>query len=575
MRGALALAGVAGLAALFLFIARPGLAPSPRPSGFDRFERLTFQPGVESEPALSPDGTTLAFSRAGDVWVQRVGGRNATNLAGDHPEYDGEPAWSPDGLRIAFRSERDGGGIFVMGATGESVRRVSTWGSSPDWYPDGKRLVASCCVGTPYSVDPLETGLRAIDLESGATRLLAEVHAFDPRVSPSGLRVAFAAVRPGDFRRDVYTVPAETGETPAPPLPVTADAAVDWSPLWSPDRGSLLFASDRGGTMNLWRVALDEPTGRPSGPPEPLPVPALVASGFAGSRASDRVAYASEESVATIERIAFDPAAEIVRGPPEILHRTSTGLWNLRISPHGDLLVFNTFGRSDLWILRVDGTGLRQVTDDPTRDYFPSFSPDGRRLAFQSDRGGSVGVWIIGADGSSPACVAVDSAPVSWPIWSPDGRTIAVHSEAGLRLLPADIRCGAPLPPARPGLPDGRQLLPDSWSPDGRRLSGLLVQPDGTRGGVATWDPEQERYSVVSQTGGRSAFLSDGRRLLVADGGALVLVDTADLRRKVVVLAESGRRVSFPCVAPDDRTLYFVRVDSQADIWLASRTGGR
>ena len=67
----------------------------------------------------------------------------ALDLTRDFAGDDTEPAFSPDGERIAFRSEREGGGIFVMGASGESVRRLSDFGYAPSWSPDAKELVVS------------------------------------------------------------------------------------------------------------------------------------------------------------------------------------------------------------------------------------------------------------------------------------------------------------------------------------------------------------------------------------------------------------------------------------------------
>src|SRR4029453_12439485 len=101
--------------------------------------QLTSDPGIESYPSLSPDGKLLAYvSRAAgndDIYVLRVGGKNPINLTKDDPGDDTEPAFSPDGTQIAFRSERQGGGIFLIGATGESVRRLTDVGFTPAWSP--------------------------------------------------------------------------------------------------------------------------------------------------------------------------------------------------------------------------------------------------------------------------------------------------------------------------------------------------------------------------------------------------------------------------------------------------------
>ena len=76
-----------------------------------------------------------------DIYLQGTTGQNPINLTKDSPSNDTMPAFSPDGELIAFRSERDGGGLFVMGATGESVRRVTRFGFNPAWSPDSGRLV--------------------------------------------------------------------------------------------------------------------------------------------------------------------------------------------------------------------------------------------------------------------------------------------------------------------------------------------------------------------------------------------------------------------------------------------------
>src|SRR4029077_16258010 len=97
--------------------------------------------GIEMFPTLSRDGTWFVYNRAtsgnADIYLQSVGGQTPSNLDKDSTSDDWAPAFSPDGQRIAFRSERAGGGIFVMARTGEGVKRLTDTGFNPAWGRGG------------------------------------------------------------------------------------------------------------------------------------------------------------------------------------------------------------------------------------------------------------------------------------------------------------------------------------------------------------------------------------------------------------------------------------------------------
>ncbi len=252
---------------------------SSAPSRFE-FTQLTTQPGVEWFPSISPDGEWVVY--AGDagarrhLFLQRVGGQNPQDISGtDSTADDDHPAFSPDGRHIAFRSSRDGGGLFVMGMTGEAVRRVSPAGFRPTWSPDGKQLA--------FTIENVELNpqnaarmseLWTVDVESGVARILSKADAVMPSWSPNNRRIAYTGRMEGaNFQHlDIWTIPIAGGA----PTRVTDDVQNDWSPTWSPDGRYIYFSSDRGGSMNLWRVRIDESSGRRLGEPEPLTTPAAA-----------------------------------------------------------------------------------------------------------------------------------------------------------------------------------------------------------------------------------------------------------------------------------------------------------
>ena len=121
----------------------------------------------------------------------RIGGSNPNNLTLSSPFDDYAPAFSPDGQSIAFRSEREGGGIFLMGATGESVRRLTTVGFDPSWTPDGKQIVfAAEPADLPYDRTTISS-ISVVDVASGAVREIYAGDAMQPRWSPHGRRIVF------------------------------------------------------------------------------------------------------------------------------------------------------------------------------------------------------------------------------------------------------------------------------------------------------------------------------------------------------------------------------------------------
>jgi Tol biopolymer transport system component len=553
--------------------ARGASGPAPR-----TFLQVTDLPGTEAFPSLSPNGDQLAFTHAtspfnADIYVQRVGGQNPLNLTKDSPKPDYQPAFSPDGSSIAFRSERDGGGIYLMGSTGESVRRLTDFGFNPAWMPGGKQLV----VGTesafaPYGRANASSELWVIDTATGAKRKIFAGDAVQPSVSPHGTRIAYWGLPRGSSQRDVWTIPA--GGLPAgeKPVPVTQDAAIDWNPFWSADGKSLYFGSNREGTMNLWRVSIDERSGKPLGPPEPLSLPAREILQSSISADGRHIAFRVVEDDFSIERVTFDPAAEKVVSDPVSLARATSPFLGSAISPDGKTLVYGSFGaREDLFLGGVDGTGHRKLTDDASRDRNPTFSTDGRKIFFQSDRSGRWEIWSIAPDGSGLAQVTKTTGETpAYPVCSPDGKRLAFIYGVQTRFLELgarDYRLSDPLPAP----PQGFEFQASSWSPDGSRLAGTLTPAgEGPDAGVAVFSFGTRLYERLTTTGGGPMYLPDGRRLLFEDRDGIRLIEESTKRSSLIAQASVQRPFNLGTLSPDGRSFFTLRRTSQSDIWRMS-----
>jgi Tol biopolymer transport system component len=531
--------------------------------------RLTELPGPELQPTLSPDGRMVVYASAAagnlDLYLLRVGGDRSIPLTVGSPEDDSRPAFSPDGERIAFRSERDGGGLFVMGATGESVRRVCRGGFDPAWSPDGKHLVYSTePVNDPYSREG-RSELWSVEIASGSAARLFAGDAVQPALSRDGKRIAYWANTGG--QRDIWTLAKGGGE----PLAVTRDAATDWSPEWSPDGRWLYFSSDRGGSVNLWRIAIDSETGRTHGEPQPVTngVRGLGYARFSGD-GSRLVLMAYERSY---EQTLFEldtrrpGSARTIR----TLRNPSASWCNL--SPDGGWLGCRSAGvPEDLVLVRSDGGELRRLTSDPHKDRVPIWDPAGERLAFYSTRDGRWEYWSIRADGSDLRQLTALGG-VSFGCWSPDGRRMMIGTDAGSGLWLVDTSRLETEKTARrfssPAAPNS--FSPGAWSEHGDRIAGV-VQDDLSRAlALAVWQPESGAFRKLDvPTGGRgfgamAGWLPDGRHLVARSTAGVAVVDTQSGGQRIVAPAAPNDYLS---LSHDGKRLSVEHEVLDSDIWL-------
>jgi Tol biopolymer transport system component len=540
------------------------------------FRQLTTQAGVQEYPSLSPDGKWVVYegNQTGnaDIYLQSVGGQNAINLTKDSPDEDTEPAFSPDGESIAFRSSRQGGGIFVMGRTGESVRRLADTGYNPAWSPDGAKIV--------YATDPaavLERGgnseLWTVLVATGERQKIFAGDAVQPSWSPHGLRIAYWRVFGGEHegQRDILTIPAGGGA----PVAITSDAAVDWSPAWSPDGRFLFFASDRGGTMNLWRVPVDERTGAPLGPPEPLSAPASYAAHISVSADGRSVAFTASSNSKTIQAASFDPGTDAIRDKVTTVIGGSRPVSGPSPSPDGQWVAFFSLApQLDIFVTRADGSGLRQLTNDKANDRNPTWSRDGGQIRFMSNRSGMNQVWSMSPDGSGLRPLTnYPGGMMTYGVSTADGSKLLIISQNSDKQFVIDpkVDFNAQTPAVVPGY-----VAPDidfsvwSFSPDGTELAGTAGGPPTYHGALVIYSLATGTFTRLyeSRTAVSPIFLNDGRRLLFQESSKIMLIDrTTHATRELLSVAPDTMDLRWS-VTWDNRTIYFVRVVEQADIWL-------
>jgi Tol biopolymer transport system component len=223
--------------------------------------RLTTDPGLDVEPAWSPDGTRIAFSTNRDgnyeIYTMNADGSGQTNLTNDNGD-DRDAAWSPDGTKITFASERDGDSeIFVMNADGSSPVQLTDnilfIDARPAWSPDGSKIAFD----SDRDGDNEIYVMSAAD-GSGQTNLSDDSSLdVEPTWSPDGSKIAFRTNRDGN--REVYVMNATDGSGQAN---LTNNPENDFSPSWSPDGTRISFTTNRLGTDEVFVMAAADGSGQ-------------------------------------------------------------------------------------------------------------------------------------------------------------------------------------------------------------------------------------------------------------------------------------------------------------------------
>jgi serine/threonine protein kinase len=565
---AAAVIGVSGGAFLLTRTSGRDASNVPKPT----FTRLTFESRMESWPSLSPDGTELVYvgQSAGnnDIYIRSIDAAtgSAVNLTADSPASDSMPSFSPDGRLIAFSSFRENSaGIFVMGRRGESIRRLTNVGADPAWTPDGREILYSTESGGDSEVRRVPSELWAVNVDSGTRRRICEADAVQPRVSPDGRFVAFWALplEKGHSQfsapdRDVWVLPMAGGAR----VRITSGGSTNWNPAWSHDGRFLYFASDRNGSMNIWRVPIDGESGRPAGEPVAMMAPALWA-GVMSVAGNGSVVYAAHDFSTNIRSIPLDPLNGIVTGEAVDVVSGQRAWTDLDVSPDGRHIAMRSIrAQEDIWVVGTDGSGLRPLTSDVARDRGPRWAHDGS-LMYYSSRGGQYQFWAMGADGSGPRPITHGNLALNHPIPSPDGRWIGGSNPNGGEQFIFDRHDLSKAPEHLPQPPGRGTTYLWDWSPDGTRIA-----TRDTVGALRVFTVATKTWDSVG-TGVFPRWLPDGRRLVAQDRGRLTVVDTiTKTSRQIYAEPDRGRSVFSIALAPGARRVYFTSAVSEADIWL-------
>ena len=426
---------------------------------------LTSFPGREWHPALSADGTRVAFVWSGpedestDIYVKQRNSETLLRLT-DTSDWVAWPTWSPDGQTVAFVQGGPGGGTLCLvpslGGAVRSLHGVSSWVAGLDYSPDGTSLLFAARGEESGKFGIYLLNLQDLQVEKIATGGQVRAGDFQPRFSPDGASLAWVGVGLNGHS-SLYRASFSDGLAHQ----VGGELANLQGLTFSADGQHLIYSASPAGTFNLWQI-----------------------SGDSGK----------------------DAAAQWLQTPGEFA-------WNPSVARgSGDLVFEQVRVDQDIWQIRIlDQDPWQMETSaflQSTRwEYEADFSADGTQVAFISARSGSAELWLAESDGQNLRKLThLGSAGLTNPRWSPDGKQLAFNAlqEGRSVIMVVAVRGGQP----RVLTPRGTGELFCSWAHDG---ASLLYGVDLDSG----WEI-------------RRRGLGDGQSHPVNAGGAITAVESED-----------------------------------------------
>lgn len=481
-----------------------------------------------TQPTLSPDGKTVAFSYQGDIWTAPVDGGNALRLT-VNDSNEAAPRFTPDGKTIVFTSDRYGNpDVFAMNADGTNIRRLNMESSTEFPYsisPDSQSIYGYTTGFGGLDVFKLSiNGGSLIRMTTGQME-----REYFPFPTPDGKSIIFCSGSSSGSWRNPFAHGSNTSDLfiGANTVPVsnvrklTSNEVMDHFPLVAPD-GTIYFISNRDGWPNLWRMdaqgkGAKKLTNFADGT---MRWPSISANGQAIAFEFESEIYVYDVRTMTSRKI--DPhIPDDLRRNPVTQFTLSAGVDSFAFAQDGKRAMVGV--RGDLYLIPGSGGTTRRLTTDLAMDDMPVFLSSDTAL-FTTGRTGKREIWKINTKGEQSMWAADPLLDVGNVHLSPDGKSVAYfRGQNQIVVRSAD------------GKGEARMIVDSSFA------GGVIRQDD------FSWSPDSQFIGVAVPTdrGGTNILLVN-----VADG-------------KSTIVAKVARDASAPVFSPDCRRIAFTAADSR------------
>ena len=473
-------------------------AAAGRPTGGGASATLTLRTASALTLAVSPDHKTISMNLLGNLWTLPASGGTATRTSSLQQDT-AYPDWSPDGKTIAFQSYKSGVfHIWAMNPDGSNVRELTSGNyddREPQFSPDGTRIAFSSDRPPDGSPAGTATGSYNVWTLTLATGQLTEVthqsggaNDYYPTWTPDGKQITYV-----DTSHAIETTNADGTGTPT--TLYSDPANTFYSPTWSPDGQRLAYTElDNQGTLTQLFVNGNAVSGNE----DVFAFPARWASNDSLIYAADGKIQQRSLSAGTVQTIPFAATVSFNRASyPMKTHdfnstatQPATGVLSPELSPDGHHVAFVALNQ--LYVMKIGHTPVA-LTNTPWAKATPTWSPDGKYLAYASDEDGPMAIYIRNVDtGATRRLTAPFTGAQAKLAWSPDGQKIAfesaLDSEAGSQALyVADVASGQFKQIFGPSNATGAQYEiafepgAPSWGPDSNTIALAVQQSYSTR----------------------------------------------------------------------------------------------